>query len=160
MKSSASLHVKDNAPVKSPRRLHIPDEASMLKFGREFAASLDFAKPIVIELIGDVGTGKTTFTRGLAEGLGIKTPITSPSFTISKSYAFESPTGTPRTLTHYDFYRLGDPGIMAEDLTEKMNSQDLVVIEWSDSVKNLLPKDHSTITFTIQEDDSREVCLA
>ena len=65
-------------------------------------------------LIGRNGAGKTTFARGIAEGLGIKELITSPSFTISKSYAI--PGG--KTLVHYDFYRLPDPGLMAEDLEE------------------------------------------
>ena len=81
----------------------------------------------IIELIGDVGTGKTTFTRGLAKGLGVKNPITSPSFTISKSYAL--PTGGH--LIHYDFYRLPDPGLMADDLQENLtNPKNIIIIEW------------------------------
>ena len=65
--------------------MKIDSEQEMLDFGKVFAKNLKF--PAVIELVGDVGTGKTTFTRGLAEGLGVKGQITSPSFTISKSYA-------------------------------------------------------------------------
>ncbi len=64
----------------------IHSESDMLSFGEEFAKSLTF--PAIIELVGDVGVGKTTFTRGLARGLGIREPITSPSFTISKRYSF------------------------------------------------------------------------
>ena len=94
---------------------HIASESEMLAFGAEFARSLTHF-PVTIELIGDVGAGKTTFTRGLARGLGIKSEVTSPSFTISKSYAFKDQSGTPRTLTHYDFYRLQDPGLMQDDL--------------------------------------------
>ena len=68
--------------------MKITSEQEMLDYGKSFASKLSV--PCVIELLGDVGTGKTTFTRGLAEGLGIKEPVTSPSFTISKSYAFKN----------------------------------------------------------------------
>ena len=98
--------------------------------------------------------GKTTFVRGFAEGLGIKEPITSPSFTISKSYA--CPDG--ETLVHYDFYRLNDPGLMVEDLAENLkNPKNIVVIEWSDSVKDILPEEHTVITIKYNDDGSREV---
>ena len=87
----------------------IHSEQEMLNYGHDFAAN----NPHIIELVGDVGAGKTTFVRGLAKGLGIEDPITSPSFTISKSYALPKNQGY---LIHYDFYRLPDPGIMLEDL--------------------------------------------
>ena len=61
--------------------MNIKSEQEMLSFGKKFAKQI--TPPVVIELIGDVGTGKTTFTRGLAQGLNIKEPVTSPSFTIS-----------------------------------------------------------------------------
>lgn len=129
--------------------MKISSEQEMLEFGKNFKINSN-----VIELVGDVGTGKTTFVRGLAEGLGIKEPITSPSFTISKVYA----TKDGKTLVHYDFYRLEDPGLMSEDLTENLNNKNnIVVIEWSDSVKNLLPKDHTTINIKYNDDNSREV---
>ena len=65
--------------------MDIKSEQEMLDFGCEYAQKI--VRPAVIELVGDVGVGKTTFVRGLAKGLGVKEPITSPSFTISKSYA-------------------------------------------------------------------------
>ena len=124
----------------------------MLDFGKNFKINSN-----VIELVGDVGAGKTTFVRGLAKGLGIKEPITSPSFTISKSYA--CPDG--KTLVHYDFYRLNDPGIMSEDLSENIkNPNCVVIIEWSDSVQNILPKDHTIINITYNDDNSREVTVS
>ena len=66
--------------------MNIASEAEMLEFGQKFAQTL--LLPAVIELVGDVGAGKTTFTRGLAKGLGVAEAVTSPSFTISKRYAF------------------------------------------------------------------------
>ena len=123
----------------------------MIEFGRELAKTLH--APEVIELIGDVGAGKTTLTRGLVEGLGIKEPVTSPSFTISKRYNF--PEGT---LIHYDFYRLPDPGLMQEDLLESINDESAItVVEWADSIADLLPKNHRKFKITLNEDGSRNI---
>ena len=131
--------------------MKINSEQEMLDFGEKFAKDLNSN---IIELIGDVGAGKTTFVRGLAKGLNIKENITSPSFTISKAYAFED----GKTLVHYDFYRLENPGLMSEDLEENLNNpNNIVIIEWSDSVKNLLPKNHTTINIKYNDDGSREV---
>ena len=157
----------------------IHSEQEMLNFGQQFAKTLlsqttttqesphqsyaeikesdQQAQPaaIVIELIGDVGTGKTTFTRGLALGLGIKEPVTSPSFTISKQYALPN----AGRLIHYDFYRLPDPGLMSEDLAENLrNPKNIIVIEWGESITNLLPKNHHTIKIAYT-DNGREVIL-
>ena len=111
----------------------------------------------VIELLGDVGAGKTTFTRGLAKGLGIKEPVTSPSFTISKSYALPNSNGR---LIHYDFYRLPDPGLMLDDLRENLEKpENIIVIEWGESVANILPENHIKIEIKYNDDNSREVIL-
>ena len=128
--------------------MKINSEQEMIEFGESFEP-----KSNVIELIGDVGTGKTTFVRGLAKALGIKEPITSPSFTISKSYA-----GQKKNLVHYDFYRLEGPGIMVEDLEENIkNKGNIVVIEWSDTVKDILPKNHTIINIRYNDDGTREL---
>ena len=132
----------------------INSEQEMLDFGANFAKSLNSQ---VIELLGDVGAGKTTFTRGLAKGLGIKEPITSPSFTISKSYALPNSNGR---LVHYDFYRLPDPGLMLDDLRENLeNSENIIVIEWGESVENILPENRTQIKIKYNNDNSREVIL-
>ena len=105
---------------------------------------------IVIELLGDVGAGKTTFTRGLAHGLGIKEPITSPSFTISKSYALPNSNGH---LIHYDFYRLPDPGLMLDDLQENLdNPENVIIVEWGESVTNILPENRIKIEIKYNND--------
>lgn len=126
-------------------------EEEMIRFGEELARSFTF--PSVIELVGDVGTGKTTITKGIAKGLGIAEEITSPSFMISKQY--ESPKGR---LVHYDFYRLAEPGLMSEDLIENINDKNTVtVVEWADSVADLLPEDHKKFVIKLLDDGSREV---
>ena len=129
--------------------MKIDSEQAMLDFGRSFDAQYK-----VIELVGDVGAGKTTFVRGLAKGLGIKEPITSPSFTISKTYAI--PGGG--NLVHYDFYRLPEPGLMREELEESIsNPNNIVVVEWADSIADVLPEDHIKIYIDYLDENSREI---
>ena len=132
--------------------MDIKSEQEMIDAGRNFAKKL--TAPIVVELVGDVGVGKTTFVRGLAEELGVKESITSPSFTISKIYAL--PKGG--NLVHYDFYRLSDPGLMMDDLAEKIETGDnIVLIEWGDSVAELLPSEHIVIKFKYDDEGSRHL---
>ena len=132
--------------------MKIDSEQDMLNFGKEYAAKVAF--PMVIELIGDVGAGKTTFVRGLAEGLDAKDKITSPSFTISKAYAL--PKG--KKLVHYDFYRLTDPGLMSEDLNESILDQNtLTIIEWGENVAGILPEDRTIIKINYNDDNSRNI---
>ena len=129
----------------------IHSEQEMLDYGEKFAASL--TAPVIIELIGDVGAGKTTFTRGLAKGLGVQAGLSSPSFTISREYR-----GKKYTLVHYDFYRLEDPGLMVEDLAETISDPNTItVIEWGQSIKDILPSDHVTIEIKYIDENTREI---
>ena len=137
----------------------INSEQEMQDLGKSFTKQLNSSRnsATVIELVGDVGTGKTTFTRGLATGLGITTPVTSPSFTISKSYALPANNGY---LIHYDFYRLPDPGLMLDDLQENLkNPRNIIIIEWGESISSILPKNHITISIKYNDDGSRKVTL-
>ncbi len=135
------------------------NEQDMLDYGASFAATLlkDGPLSIVIELIGDVGAGKTTFVRGLAQGLGIRKSLTSPSYTISRSYAFTSLDGEPHILDHYDFYRLSDPGLMSETLSESVRAGHLVIVEWADSVKDILPGNRISIQIQLCDDNTRDL---
>ena len=129
----------------------IRSEQEMLDFGKSYAEKLQ--APAVIELVGDVGAGKTTFVRGLAQGIGIKEPLSSPSFTISRFYQ-----GEKYTLTHYDFYRLEDPGLMAEDLAESIaDENNITVIEWGQSIADILPLDHKVIDIKYIDENTREL---
>lgn len=133
--------------------MNIESEQDMMKFGNEYAGKI--SRPAVIELVGDVGVGKTTFVRGLAKGLGVNEAVTSPSFMISKVYAL--PDGG--NLVHYDFYRLSEPGLMVDDLEESLsNPKNVVVIEWGESVKDILPKKHDRIEIKYNE-QGREVVI-
>lgn len=106
----------------------------------------------VLELIGDVGAGKTTFTKGLAVGLGIDEDVQSPSFTISRVY--DARDGL--ALAHYDFYRLNDAGILRDELREVMHDNTVItVIEWADIVEGVLPEDRIHITFSSPSETDR-----
>ena len=141
------------------KNLTIKNEAAVIDFAenlmREILQSKD-ALPCAIELVGDVGAGKTTFTKGLARGLEITEEITSPTFTISKVY--ENSRG--QKLVHYDFYRLENPGIMVEDLFENLQDpQTVTVIEWADTVSEILPANHLRLEILINDDGSRTLNL-
>ena len=141
------------------KNLTIKNEAAVIDFAenlmREILQSQD-ALPCVIELVGDVGAGKTTFTKGLARGLEITEEITSPTFTISKVY--ENLRG--QKLVHYDFYRLENPGIMVEDLFENLQDpRTVTVIEWADTVSEILPANHLRLEILINDDGSRTLNL-
>lgn len=110
----------------------------------------------VIELIGDVGAGKTTFVKGLAVGLGIDEDVQSPSFTISRVYDARG----GLTLAHYDFYRLSDAGIMRDELSEAISDPTTVtVIEWADIVEGVLPADRIAIKFEATSEDERTLTI-
>lgn len=93
-----------------------------------------------VALVGDLGTGKTTLTQGIAQGMGIREPVQSPTFTLVQEYRGKPP------LFHCDPYRLET----AEDLAllgfeEYYERGGVVVMEWADKVESLLPEDRLTL---------------
>lgn len=134
--------------------IEVKSDAEMKAFGRSVASAISGGE--VIELIGDVGAGKTTFVKGLAAGLGIDEDVQSPSFTISRVY------DTPESLrlVHYDFYRLHDAGILADELAENQSDSEAVtVIEWADIVEGVLPEDRLRLTIDATGEASRRVTI-
>lgn len=110
----------------------------------------------VIELVSDLGGGKTTFTRGLVRGTGSKDRVGSPTFTISREY--EAP---GFTVAHFDFYRLGEAGIMGDELDELIGDDHYVtVVEWGDIVRDVLPEQRVTVRFEQTGDDARHITIA
>lgn len=110
----------------------------------------------VIELVSDLGGGKTTFVRGLARGMGSGDRVSSPTFTISQEYKTAK-----HTLVHFDFYRLDEPGLMAAELAESIaDPKAVVVVEWGDIVADVLPTERVTITLKATSKDDRECTIA
>ena len=108
----------------------------------------------IIELVGDVGSGKTTLTKGIALGLGVSGVISSPSFTICQQYNCRD----GLRLMHYDFYRLSNAGIMANEIDESIGRPDVVtIIEWGDIVENILPKSRITIHIDSLDESARRI---
>lgn len=104
----------------------------------------------VIELTGDVGAGKTTFVKGLSDGLRVQDDIQSPSFTISRVY----PARDGLELHHYDFYRLSEGGVMSYELAESIdNNHTVTVVEWAETIDAALPEDRVLITLDPVADD-------
>lgn len=137
----------------------IDTETDLIAFGETLGKEiLEKRKlPVVFELIGDVGAGKTTLTRGLAKGLGVLEPVTSPSFSISKRYPVPK---LDAELIHYDFYRLPDPGLMLSELEETLSLENvIVVIEWGESVRGILPPTAKKITLNYLENGGRGIIL-
>ncbi|QTI96192.1 MAG: tRNA (adenosine(37)-N6)-threonylcarbamoyltransferase complex ATPase subunit type 1 TsaE [Candidatus Nanogingivalaceae bacterium] len=123
----------------------------MIEFGKEIGSNLEGGS--VLELIGDVGAGKTTFTKGLALGLGVLETVQSPTFTISRVYE-----GDNLTLSHYDFYRLNDYGIMKMELAENLSDpQNITVVEWAGDLADILPEKHLKLIFESVSEDKRLV---
>jgi len=107
----------------------------------------------VIELVSDLGGGKTTFVRGLARGLGSEDRVASPTFTISKVYKAKK-----LELHHFDFYRLTDAGIIAHEIHDVIGDPKIViVIEWGGVVQHVLPKDRLTIRMKRTGDENRQL---
>lgn len=105
----------------------------------------------MIELISDLGGGKTTFVRGLARGISSNDQVSSPTFTLSNVYK-----GEQLTMYHFDFYRLAEPGIMREELAEVLSDPlNVTVIEWANIVRDVLPDARVTMRITATGETSR-----
>jgi tRNA threonylcarbamoyladenosine biosynthesis protein TsaE len=129
----------------------IDNEARMKQLGEAIGRSVSGGE--VLELVGDIGAGKTTLTKGIARALGINEPVQSPTFTISRVY--DSPKGL--RLAHYDFYRLGEAGIMGDEIREAMDDDSVVVVEWAGAVDDDLPKDRLVVKITTISEEERLV---
>ena len=116
----------------------------------ELAQNLESEKfpNMVICLRGDLGSGKTVFTKGIADALGITDTITSPTFNIIKEYEGELP------LYHMDVYRL-DGKVEGLGLEEYYKKGGIVVIEWADMIEEYLPEERLDIKIKVVDEDVR-----
>jgi len=107
---------------------------------------------MIICLNGELGSGKTIFTKGIANALGINEIITSPTFTIIKEYNGELP------LYHMDVYRL-DGNTDGIGIEEYFTKGGVVIIEWADTIKDILPSERLDIKFKIIDENKRLLIL-
>lgn len=123
---------------------HSADET--FEFGRKMGME---AKPgLVICLDGDLGSGKTVFTKGFGAGLGVSEPVVSPTFTVLQIYEEGR-----LPLYHFDVYRIDDPYEMEEiGYRDYFYGEGVTIIEWSELIEELIPAD--AVRITISKDTS------
>ena len=122
-----------------------PEETMQIgqKMGEEARAGL------VISLDGDLGVGKTVFTKGVALGLGISESVVSPTFTIVQEYE-----GGRLPMYHFDVYRIDDPDEMYEiGYEEYFYGEGVTLVEWATLIGELMPED--TVTVRIEKDPGK-----
>jgi len=125
----------------------------------------------VLALVGNLGSGKTTFTQGISCALGISQRVVSPTFVLMRSYNIGSdpklgsdPYSVPRfkTLYHFDLYRLSNiqeiKELGIEEIWEDPNN--LVVIEWAEKVREILPKNTVWLEFRYIDEETREITMS
>lgn len=118
------------------------------RFAYEFAKKV--SAPHIICLTGDLGAGKTAFTRGFARFFGIEKGVNSPTFTIMQQYLGSV------VLNHYDLYRLSDYDELCDIGFEEQIEQGITIIEWPDAFIEYLPKEKTVITISRTENDPDE----
>ncbi len=128
------------------RSVFLADAAATRALGRELARqwlTSDQSAPILL-LQGDLGAGKTCLVQGLAEGLGITEPITSPTFALAQHYSGVRPDGTSTALVHLDLYRLDQPAAAEELFAQEHEMADelgaFLAVEWPGRLSALPPE--------------------
>ena len=123
------------------------------KIGEQLGKLLN--KGNIVCLSGDLGAGKTSFTKGIAKGLEVKDYVTSPTYTIINEYEVRLP------LYHFDVYRLNDAEEMHElGYEEYFFGDGVVVLEWADIVREIIPGERLWITIlNTKGDNSREIIM-
>lgn len=138
---------------------HSPRETQ--KLGEKISNQLTINhQPLIIALTGDLGSGKTTFIQGLARGLGIKKRVISPTFVFIRQYPVAGHR-SPVTFYHVDLYRINEvteaKGLGLEEIFADPGA--IVVIEWADRIKEILPKRRIDIYFEYLDENKRRVKL-
>ena len=119
--------------------------------GRQFARKLDAGS--ILALKGELGSGKTRFTKGLVAGLESSLPVTSPTFTIIHEYP-----GGRLPVYHFDFFRLEDRESIAQlGLDDYFFGDGISVIEWADRFPELIPEQAHWILFEIKSESTRVI---
>lgn len=130
-------------------QVRCPEEADTRRLGRRLAGVLRPGD--VVLLAGDLGAGKTVFTGGIGDGLGVDAPVVSPTFVLVRSYRGLMP------LTHCDLYRLGSSAEIDDlDLPAEAASG-VLVVEWGDVAEQSFGDDHLVVRFRVEDDGTRIV---
>ncbi|HBG33364.1 MAG: tRNA (adenosine(37)-N6)-threonylcarbamoyltransferase complex ATPase subunit type 1 TsaE [Tenericutes bacterium GWE2_38_8] len=123
--------------------------------GYELGLLLKDERKVVILLDGELGAGKTTFTKGIAKGIGITQIVNSPTFTIMKKYLSAD---RMKTMYHLDLYRLDHVG-NDFDLEEYIDGLGIIVVEWPFKVEEFLPTDYLLVKIEKISDTERKFIM-
>lgn len=146
----------------APSDARIPPEPGIMKVSRSPEETRRFAEafvstlsvPAIVALHGELGSGKTCFVQGMARGLGIVEPVTSPTFIIINEYV-----GKHR-LHHVDLYRMSGPEeILALGFEEYLDRGGITVVEWAERAGDLIPASAIHLYFRPLEDPEKRAIL-
>jgi len=149
------------------KEVNSPSPVKTEEIGEKFAGAIlkarAWRRAKVISLEGELGSGKTTFLKGVAKGLGIKEMIKSPTFVIMKKYKIG--TGRRQQATRYfyhiDCYRIERPkeilGLGWEEILGR--PQDIIAVEWGEKIRKILPRDYLKIVFKFINKNTRKLTL-
>lgn len=133
--------------------IYLKNEEITYKFGKKLGNLLGAND--VVTLNGDLGAGKTTMTKAIAKCIGVDESITSPTFTIVQEYEEGR-----LSLYHFDVYRIADPEEMYYiGFDEYLTKGGVIIIEWAEIIKEVLPKERLDIELHYSEDGGRTVIL-
>ena len=134
-------------------KLTTKSKKETILLGQKIATKLQGGE--VVALIGELGAGKTTLIKGIAKGLGVKKIITSPTFVLMKIYNVKNK--AIKKIIHIDCYRLKQPSdILAIGANEYFKRKDsIVLIEWADKIKKILPEKIITCKISLIKEDQR-----
>ncbi len=128
--------------------------AKTKKVGRVLGKKVLYKKGVIfIALYGDLGSGKTTFLKGFAEGIEVKEEVTSPTFLIYKKYK----AGKGKDFYHFDAYRIKGRDLSLLNFKEKMESNSIIATEWSENIEEKIPKSALKIYFSFINPKKRKL---
>lgn len=136
---------------------YIPDEATMLRFGKKLAEAIlqcQAQRAVILYFNGDLGAGKTTLTRGMVQGLGHKGNVKSPTYTLVEEYNIAG-----KMIYHFDLYRLAAPEELEfMGIRDYFATDSICLIEWAEKGEGILPPADLLVNIDYY-DDARNITL-